>query len=58
VYEADDLTWAAFSVAYNLTPSDELDFEREIKEGLRKYGLPMMLNSRYVDEMFTKELVL
>jgi hypothetical protein len=58
VYEADDLTWDAFYEAYGLNEDDELEFEKEIKEGLKLYGLPMILDSYYVDILFNKELVL
>jgi hypothetical protein len=48
--EADESTWAAFTLTYGLTRADEHLFELQIEEALRA-GLPYMSDSRFVDLM-------
>jgi hypothetical protein len=55
VVEADDETWNAFTDFYGLDEVDESYFAGLISKTLIKYGLPCVIDSDYVYQLFKKD---
>lgn len=53
IYEATDETFAQFYELYQLTRQDESEFEKELIQGIRKYGITCLLTSDHVAKMAT-----
>lgn len=57
-YEADQTTWAAFEKSYGLSEDLELEFEKDLIQHHQKFGLPFLMSSWMIDQLYAVDQLL